>query len=67
MNGFRLSTYLSGEDFPEGFMGLQDVVRVTLKAMADNCESSSPLLLEIVWDGEWEDGRMENHFVVKPV
>lgn len=67
LNGFRLSTYLSGENFPEGFVGPGDVVRVTLKAMADNCESSSPLLLEIVWDGEWEDGGMENHFVVKPV
>lgn len=64
--GFRLSTYLSGEDFPEGFVEPKVVVRVTLKAMADNCESSSPLILEIVWDGKWEDN-MENHFVVKSV
>jgi len=67
LGGFRLDTYLAYEQFPKGHIKPEDTpLRVSLEATADNCKSSPPLILEIHWDGKWEDGKMDNHFVVKP-
>ncbi len=64
---FILSTYGIPEKYP-GWIGRNDSMRVTVKAEAENGESKE-LVIEISWDGLWENDvhELEKHLVVKRV
>ena len=64
---FTLSPYLTPNNF-QGSLPAAGKMRVEVIAAADNAESS-PLLVEIAWDGQWSDdtGTMSKHLVVKQV
>ena len=62
---FRLSTYIRPATFP-GYVDRNDAVRVTLVASAHNGQSNQ-LIVEVSWDGIWQEGEMRKHLVVKDV
>jgi len=64
---FRLTTYVRPNNFP-GLISAGQTMRATVIAVADNVQSS-PLRLEISWDGKWSTdlNEMQRHLVVKEI
>jgi hypothetical protein len=64
---FRLTTYVRPNNFP-GYITAGQTMRVAVVAIAENVQSS-PLVLEISWDGKWSAdlNEMQRHLVVKEV
>lgn len=62
-----LSPYVIPNNF-KGILESSGVLRVEVIVAADNAEST-PIALEIAWDGLWSDDsvQMKNHLVVKQV
>lgn len=65
--GFSLSPYVLANNF-DGHLTTAGKMRAEVIAVADNGESS-PLLIEIAWDGQWSEDtkEMSKHLVIKEV
>ena len=64
---FALTPFVYPNNFA-GSLAPNERMLVMLRAVADNAEST-PVCVEVSWDGEWADGSLEmaSHLVVKQV
>lgn len=65
---FRLSTFLMPHNL-HGYVARGGAIRIGVVATGQNVTSSTPLLLEIAWDGVWVADRQQmlQHLVVKEI